>query len=495
MAEERIRSASERPASAGVQASERAVFPGQRSHRLTDYEWGIFTAFHIRFEGNYEEETIDSLAAIKDSPTAAMEMRNMLNSGKYFYVHSSRSDDKLLERANAEGAYVGGEEVLLHRKLFDNPVYAGQITMHEFLHGATKMSGDTNRVLADAETQALHRQIAAEMPWDPQNSNFDVSYTRSYQNNRKNFLKKARNRPELKTPEAQEAWAMEHASLKTRADFIKDWVNSPDNVRDALSVNSYSGDSTRYLYKEQTEDLSKKTGNSTISQKDIDALVEKYKPYLKRSDFRYLKKENDRINREAEVARASGNNRADQTASNTSHRPDPEEKRRKSIQSIDAYLAQGNGDTPIGRRLPEIRQKLEDGDELTLEEDAIRSYVRVREDPTCTKNPEEKRYGYDTAIALHQRGQLEKSGDLEATDPVRTQMIEESNADLGLHRPVVQNDRQGTPENATDTLTGDTSSGLCGTLDTHSKDNITAQPNPDRDQQIPGRTSDGAVLS
>ncbi len=461
-----------------------------KSLTLTENEWQSFITKSLSIMEREKNQLISSLQLVRNTPTGAMEIKEMLNSNRSIIAIVDKDSDEYLKEWGQIGSCFAPGKVAISTKLFQNKAHAGQVAMHEFLHGFSPFDEQYgNKILSDAEALALHRQLATEMSlnvsidnFDKSNYNIDISYMRSYHKNLKDLQDAAKNISNLKTDKEKDDWAKKQASLKTRAEFIRDFIAAPENSDTSLSIPSYSNTLERNMYKLQNEAIAKHGKECAdkgeeykkliINQQEIDCLVKKYTPYLKQSDFDYLKAENEAINKAAFEGKII---QEPISLPNTYN---------DAIRSIDSYLKQsGKTASPIGEMLPSIRKKLQRGKDLTDEENIIANYIITRENKTMSLR--KKRQEYDTFISDHQRLKINDPSRLDETYPVRTQMIEESNEELNLNRKIVQNKEQQTIGSESKT------SGLCATLNNNSGKCLTNDSTQEVLNQLPLQKNNG----
>ncbi len=459
------------------QTSSYQTYIGQTSHALSEAEWDILFEEKLIFDTQIfsgdKSKMEEALREAGKTATGAAQLREIIASPRsYFYLHASSSADKQLEKRNANGLYTPDlDMVVIHSDLLDNPTNSGITLLHEMLHNRQDWSTDNpNKILMDAETQALDAQLAAEMPVG-QSSDDDISYRRSYQQNCKKWHDKLSKQGY--SEDVCKAYAQDMASKETRAQFIKDWIRNPKDTEHALPVTSYKSDDNRHAYKEQTEELN---GESELSEEVINQMIERYKPFLKREDFNALQSENAQINREA----ANTNGETEDAHSQEQKAEISEEEAiKRTTDQIDSYLGKGNENTPIGQALPAIRQKILNHEELSKEEKVIQGFVSVLESDKLSKEEKEALMG--TYIGLHQQQTYDPENP-DATHPIRAQMIdtlsEVKTGEKG-NLQIVQNE---------------TSAGLRGQLSAHSGGVLTNEvPEQQTSPLIYG--SDGASIA
>ncbi len=455
---------------------------GQTSYQLTEEEWNMLEDMLI-VDGP-KNKLMAALRTVGKTATGAQQLREILGSNRRLpLIIINNHGDRTLDCIESLGAYSATNNILLlHTEKFDDLETMGSITLHELLHARQSRetvpeSNHTNKILMDAETQALSLQLAAEREPQPNDQDNCIAYRLTYQRNcEKWYQKSLQTQTNFPDDETHRAWAQDMASKETRAQFIKDWIRNPNSEEHALAQPGYEHRARRYFYRR----TSAESKNPTFMPPEvIDNLIEQYHPFLRREDFNFLRQENRAINREKN--RQSGTPRENSHLTREQRR---EKENRESIECIDSYLSKGNNGV-IAKALPIIRQKLLAGKELTPEEKAIKTFVHAKEHKTMPRD--EKIARMSAAIGMHQTATYNPYTP-NARYTIRDEMIDELSIFKTGRKGQLEYVYNEVPEETLDTV-------LCGTLDTHSRENITAQPTSDRDQQIPGRTSDGAVLS
>ncbi len=387
-------------------ATPHQVYVGQTSHALTRDELRqLMRKIDVQsFPFSWNESQIKgALKEIAKTATGAQQLREIINHPRDKFTVTSGllyGTDKLLESRGFLGKCDFSEErgISIHSDMLEYPHLAGEILLHELMHARqTAHDMEINNVLADAETQALSTQLAIERPADQERSKYEkenINYRKSYEYNYAKWHKQLVAKGY--SAEACKAYAHDITSKETRAQYIKDFVGNPDSTQTALK---YPCKSPRNFYKKDTIHQALKSAppkKPYISEKMIDEMVQKYEPFLKSSDFNFIRKENREMVREIE-----------------------KEYTKRSLSAIDDYLKNGNKTGGLAKALPQLRQKIKRGKELNPKETLIQKFLY---DKQFHKNPRGKEILLQISLINYFWA---KGGPKSPDDPILKDMLDE----------------------------------------------------------------------
>lgn len=296
----------------------KALFKGSMTHPLSKEErTAFFDRIDLsgrRFSFGYDRLKMKSaLDRVLDTPTGCEQARTIINyepKDHVFKIEATPNDDDIFTGSGAAAGYSSATDKIYVRSDYLSDVdNLGQLLCHELMHARQPHLQGTSGVLTDSETHALSVQMSMELQ-ATKSPSYDPSYNKSFATNKAKWLGIAKN--PSKTPkgalrfetvgtvsqkeleQAQEAYAVQMASLETRSEYIKDFLKGGSKLakgQDALPVASYNNRFYRLAY-QHSDDLDSIFNSSqkiVVSPKMVAHLKSTYMG-LSDSDFSDLKR-------------------------------------------------------------------------------------------------------------------------------------------------------------------------------------------------------------
>ena len=435
------------------------LFKGQTTHPLTEEEVEAFyqqvdiVSLHGFWTRNlasdetrrwYEAQLKAGLNEMLKTPTGREQARAIIASGKNYTVYGELPEN--IPDGVAGYSTDGSNDV--HVRLDTDEKEMGRTIIHELLHARQKHRKGESKVLEDAETQALNCQLDMEARGDNKQT---TGYEKSYEINKKKWYDRAKGTrgypkgytglrfepapglsPE-KMEEARKQYAIQMASLETRAQATKDFVKptSEWGKNSSLPVADYDLARLREFYSSRDGyyyDEGKRPHVSQAAAQDVASR----NPFLHESDFNSLYKEKAK------------------------EKPTTEEDRKKSDSAIKdmrnmlldpksykriVEVVKREKDPEFRKKALSVLKKMSENKDVSYDENLIVEHTYLCNLTDSEITPQKKKEELYQVIVNLEKNCPDKKG-------LRKRMINRTAKAAGTDRlPLVQNQENGDPTN------------------------------------------------